>query len=136
MYPYHLEINNQTDLYQLNDGRFQLIKPGPIAPVMVGFKYILVKHSIAVYLKALDIDRVKFNPAIIWHRKEDIEDLSYTQIEVNHHFDSQNMNALNLDGSKFLLMDNRYLFVTPELKTKLETSPLNWTFSEGFSNFG
>ena len=136
MHPYHVEISNQTDLYQLNDGRFQLIKQGPLDPVMVGFKYILIKNSIAEHLKGMAIDRVTFKPAIIWNRKDDVEDLSYTKIEVNHHFDSESMNDIDLDGSQFLLMDNRYLFVTPELKIKIDASPLNWSFSEGFGSFG
>tara|TARA_B110000196_G_C21144824_1_gene665964 strand:+ start:560 stop:970 length:411 start_codon:yes stop_codon:yes gene_type:complete len=136
MHPYHVEIFNQTDLYQLNDGRFQMIKSGPLDSVMVGFKYILVKNSIADTLKELDIDRVTFKPAIIWNRKNDTEDLSYTKMEVSHHFESENLNDIDIEGSQFLLLDNRYLFVSPELKVKLEASTLNWTFSKGFGNFG
>ncbi len=136
MYPYHVEVDNQTVFFQLSDGRFQFIKPGPLAPVMVGFKYVLIKKSIADILKEVNIERISFKPAIIWNRKDDFEDLSYCQMIVNHHFNSENLIDLNLDGLQFLLMDERYLFVTPKLKIKLEKLPLDWKFSEGFGNFG
>ena len=136
MYPYHVEISNQIGLYQLHDGRFQLIKQGPLEPVMIGYKYILLKNSIADQLKVLDIDRIKFKPAIIFNRKEETEDDSYTQMEVNHHFEPGSIHDLNLDGLQFLLLDHRYLFVTPDLKICIEALGINWEFSKGLSNFG
>ncbi|MFN3014559.1 hypothetical protein ACK1CN_01345 [Vibrio coralliilyticus] len=136
MQAYHVEITNQTNLNQLNDGRFQMIKQGRLDPVMVGYKYVLVKNTIAEILKKLDIQGVTFKPATIWNRKEDIEDHSYTQLEVNQHFDSANTNDLDLSGLQFLVMDNRYLFVSPELMLKLGNSGIKWAFSKGFSNFG
>ncbi len=135
LYPYYVKINNRTDLYQLQDGRFQLIKQGPLDSKMVGYKYVLVKNSVADYLHSLGIERVTFKPAIVWNRASDTEDLSYTQVLVNHHFNTEDINDLDIEGSQFLIMDQRYLFVTPGLKSKLEKSSLGWTFSAGLSSF-
>lgn len=136
MKPFYFEIHNKTDLYELNDGRFQLIKDGPLDPIMVGFKYILVKTDISEYFQSLGIERVTFEPTTLWNRKTDSEDFSYMKMIVNHHFSSSDLNDINLDGYQFLLMDNHYLFFTPLLKNTLEASNKGFVFSEGLSNFG
>lgn len=136
MYPFHLEINNETDLYQLNDGRFQLAREGKIDSIMIGFKYILLDNEIAAKLQNINIERVSFQPAVIWNRKTDTEYTNYQLMTVHRHFDSSNLNDIDLDGKQFLILDNRYLFVTPELKRELEASGLKLSYSEGFSNFG
>ncbi len=136
MYPFHIEVNNETDLYHLNDGKFQLIRDGKVDSVMVGFKYILVKSEIAEKLQEIGIDRISFKPATIWNRKTDAVYKDYQLMSVHRHFDSSNLNDIDLDGKQFLVLDNQYLFATPELKKALERSELNFSFSEGFSNFG
>jgi hypothetical protein len=61
MYPYYVEISNQADLYQLNDGRFQLVKQGPLDSTMVGFKYIVLKSIIADLLKKLELSALSWS---------------------------------------------------------------------------
>jgi len=136
MYPYSLEIENEVDLFHLSDGRYQLIKSGKISPIMSGFKYLLVEDEIASYLQSLEIERVTYSPAIIWDRKNDIEHKNYQSMNINHHFESGEISDIDLTGKQFLLMGNRYPFVTPELKSTLENSPYNFKFSHGLSNFG
>ena len=136
MHPYHVDISNSVDLYQLNDGRFQLTKNGSIDPIMVGFRYILLKNSIADSIKELGVKGVSFKPAIIWDRQSNYEDNSYMQMNVDTQLNSDSIGSINLHGTQFLLMDERYLFVTPELKAKLELSSVIWEFSHAFSNFG
>lgn len=136
MIPYHVETSSPIDLYQLGDGRFQVTKRGNAGDFISGFKYLLVRSKIADVLKTMDIDRVSFKPAVIWDRKTDEEDHSFTQMVVNHHFDSENLNDINTEGSQFLILDNRYLFVSPELKGRLEPMNLGLIFSRGFGDFG
>ena len=38
MYPYYLYIENEVDLYQLKDGRYQIMKKGNVSPIMIGYK--------------------------------------------------------------------------------------------------
>ena len=132
---YHFEIENSVDLYQLNDGRFQIIRKGVLAPMMIGYKYILVEKDIATYFMELGIDRVRFEPAIVWDRKSDSENIDYVSIRVNHHFDTTEIGDIDCSGTQFLLYDNQQLFVSSELKAELEKSPYKFTFTEGFSHF-
>lgn len=136
MYPFHLEISNKVDLYQLNDGRYQLTADGPVEKMMIGHKYILLQNEIVDVLLDLGVERAVFEPATIWNRKTDTEYSDYQKMSVHRHFASSDLNGIDLDGTQFLVMDNHYLFVTPELKSALETTKLNLEFSEGFSNFG
>ncbi len=135
MYPYHIEIVNETGLYQLKDGRYQITKKGNISPVMIGYKYILVENTIAEYIQSLEVERVTFKPAIIWARSVDVEHSNYQEMVVNHHFDSSQINDLDLEGKQFLLMDNQYLFASSELKSILSDSDIVIEFSEGLSRF-
>ena len=136
MYPFNLNICNEVNLYKLDDGRYQPIKRGPIDPIMIGHKYVLVKKDIAEYFKSLDIERVTYEPAIIWDRSTDTEHKDFVRLLINHHFDTGQIDDIDISGKQFLLMDNNYVFVTPQLKSKLEHSEYGFKFSEGMTNFG
>ena len=109
MLPYHLNISNETDLYRLDKDKFQMTSDGSVEPIMIGYKYVLFDSDIADYIAPLEIQRVKYTPAIIWNRKTGVEYRKYTQLIVSHHFDSVQINDIDLDGMRFLIMDNRYL---------------------------
>lgn len=136
MLPYYLEIENDTGLYQLNDGRYQLIKKGRVDPVMVGFGYVLVEDEVATYFQSLGIERVRFEPAVIWDRSDNSEYPNYQRMIVNHRFSPSEIDDIDLDGKQFLVMDNQYLFASPELKALLEQSSFGFQFSLGLSQFG
>ena len=135
MYPYHINVSNETGLYLLKDGRYQTTQKGEISPIMIGFGYILVDNRIAKYFQSLEVERVTFKPAIIWVRSSDIEHSNYKEMVVNHHFDSSQINDINIDGLQFLLMHNQFLFASPDLKSELESSGIALQFSEGLSEF-
>jgi hypothetical protein len=135
MYPYYIEISNEAGLYKLKDGRFQIIKKGDLSPLMVGYKYILVEHKIAEYFQSLEVERVTFKPAIIWNRRSDIEYSNYQEMVVHHQFESLQIHDIDIDGKQFLLMNNRHLFASPELKSVLINSSLEFKFSKGLSSF-
>jgi len=135
MYPYHIYVENEVDLYQLDDGRYQTLKKGDISPIMIGYKYVLVENKVVEYFQNLEIERVTYKPATIWSRRTDAENSNYQEMIVHHHFESSQINDVDLDGRKFLLMDDRYLFSSPELKSVLSGSDLGLEFSEGLSHF-
>jgi len=136
MYPFNLNICNEVNLYKLDDGRYQPIKRGPIEPIMIGHKYVLVKEDIAEYFRSLDIERVTYEPAIIWDRSTDTEHKDFVRLLINRHFDTGQIDDIDISGKQFLLMDNNYVFVTPQLKSELEQSEYGFKFSEGMTNFG
>ena len=136
MYPFNLSVCNQVGLFKLADVRYQPIKKGPIDSIMVGHEYVLVQKDIAEYFKSLNIERVMYSPAIIWDRPSNVEYDGYVELLVNHHFCQDQINDLDIDGRQFLIMNNEYLFVTPELKNILECSDFGFEFTEGLSYFG
>ena len=136
MHPFHLNISNDVNLVKLDDGRYQPIRRGLIEPVMIGHKYVLVKKEIAEYFKAIDVERVTYEPAIIWERSTDTEHTDYVRLLINHHFETSQIDDIDISGKQFLLMNNNYVFVTPTLKSELEQSKYDFQFSEGMTNFG
>jgi len=123
-------------LFRLNDGRFQLTKDGPIAPFMNGFGYVLIQPDLAHFIAELDIDGIRFEPAIVWHRGKDEEFGPYLNLRVGQFFNWQKMDALDLSGYKMYSLNDTDLFVSPALKRKLEASAFNYlSFSEGLESF-
>jgi hypothetical protein len=135
--PFYIYCDEPADsLYQLQDGRFQLIAGGPIAPFMVGSDYVLIEEALANFLLVRGLDDIRFAPAIIYRRSTGEEYRTHEQITVRQRFDQRTIRDLALDGDRLLLMNNRYLFVSPTLKIALEDSGFRYLrFSEGLSEF-
>ena len=136
MYPYYLNICNDVDLFKLSDGKYQLIKHGRIEPLMVGHNYVIAEKELATYFLGLDIERINFEPTVIIDRGKNEEYSNYVKLVINHHFNSGQINDINLNGKQFLVMDKRYLFTSPELKSILEKSQYQFVFTEGLTGFG
>lgn len=136
-YPYFVYTKiKSVNLYQLNDGRFQMIKQGSLALLMCGYQYVIVEDKFADYLDALDIRSIELRKVIIWNRQTNKEFRNYKQILFDRHFSLNQINDLNIDGIKMMLMDNHHLFVSPKLKQILEKSEFDYLlFSEGLSQF-
>ena len=135
--PFSLSCSLPADsLYQLADGRFQLIANGPIAPLMTGFDYVLAEKPLAEFLFARGLERVRFLPAIIYRRGTGEEYHTHEQLLVGQRFSSTSIRDVALDGERLLLMDERYLFASPSLKEVLAESQFDYLqFSEGLSEF-
>jgi hypothetical protein len=135
--PFHLSCSLPADsLYQLEDGRFQLIANGPIAPLMTGFGYVLAEKALAEFLFTRGLERVGFLAAIIYHRGTGEEYHTHEQLLVGQRFCSGSIKDVALDGERLLLMDERYLFTSPSLKEALAQSQFDYfRFSEGLSEF-
>ncbi len=139
MLPFALDSKlDVLDLYELeSDGRFQLIRVGALGPVMIGYNYILFATTLAEQLCSFDLEGIRFETAVIWDRTQDIEHSGYQQAHISNHFSFDQINDVNLDGLRFFVMDNRYLFASPSLKLILESEFSNhFNFTDGLSNFG
>ncbi len=135
MYPYHLGISNNGFLYELGDGRFQLMNGAEPEQIMTGHGYVLVENKLATTLENLDIERINFYPAILFDRSKMKELSTHSKMVVNHHFDSDQIKDIDIEGKQFLLMSNQYLFVSPELKKILQEVVPQFTYSKGLSRF-
>ncbi len=123
-------------LYELKDGRFQLMESGALPPFLPGYGYLLVEHALATYLQSLDIERTTFEPAILFNPATKEEHNTHTRIRVHQFFRSGELSDLSLDGVRLLTLNDQYYFVSPELKAALEVSPFRYlSFSEGLSAF-
>lgn len=135
--PFHVSCcESAIGLYELADGRFQLIEDGPIAPLMVGPGYVLVENRLADHLRELQLERVKFVPATIWHRRTGQEFRTHERLVIGQQFSSDQFNDLNLEGSRLLCLNGEYLFASPELVRHLRESPFPYLrFSEGLKGW-
>ena len=124
-------------LYQLSDGRFQIVEKGKdLAPLMLGYGYILAEAPFANFLETLDLPEFEIIEAVIYDPVEQHEDRTYKQLRIHQEFSAKMINDLDLDGEQIFLMNNRDLFVSPLLKSRLENSPFDYfRFSEGLSLF-
>jgi hypothetical protein len=137
MYPYHVYTEEiPVELYPLKDGRFQLIRDGKLGPFMSGPNYLLIERKLAQYLEKLNVENATFREAVILDRSKNEEHHSHKEVIVSQHFSSDEINDIDMDGDRILMMGNEYIFVSPSLKDKLEKSEFGYLrFSEGLSNF-
>lgn len=131
--PYHLSCAEEHALlYQLSDGSFQIMEEGGLAPMMIGHRYVLVEHSLADYLEAMDLPRLEIVDAVIYDPRKQQELRTHRQLRIGQRFTSDMIRDINLDGERLLLMDDQYVFASLQLKEKLERSPFRYLrFSEG-----
>ena len=125
-----------TRLYELGDGRFQLIEQGPIAPLMSGYRYLLVERELALLLHDLGLERVRHEPAVLFKRATGEEMHTHVRLHVSQFFTENMLPDIPLEGLRLLTFNDQYYFASPELKTCLEASPFDYLqFSEGLSGF-
>lgn len=133
---FHVSSESNVALIQLQNGKFQKTTNGDIEELLTGHGYVLVKNSLAKTISDLEVQGVTFKPATLWDRKTDVDDNSYEQMFIEHTFSSDEVESLPLDGNRFFLMDDKYVFVTPGLMKELSKSPFQIEFSLGLSEFG
>jgi RimJ/RimL family protein N-acetyltransferase len=124
-------------IYGRNDGRIQLMQPIPVPPFIQSPGCFLVERALAEFLKAFDVERVSYWPAVLFDPVSEREIDSHVRLHVGHGFDFGKMDDLPLDGLRMMLMDGRDCFVSPELKTLLQASPFRYLkFSKGMQGYG
>ena len=138
MYPFSVESKiPSVGLYLLDDGRFQMIEQGKLAPFMKGCDYILVENKLADFLASLNIPHLEIKDAIVWNRGKNEEYSDYKELVFRksiRYVTEENINHLDLQGLQVYLFLPSHLFVSPELKALLERSGFDYLrFHEGFS---
>ena len=133
---YNVESKSGHDLYQLIDGRYQIIRKGRFSDILLGHEYILVKEYIADFLLCNEVKGIRFEPAIIYDKTSAQEWHDYCVMLFDCTFNASMISMLDHAGLKAYCMDSRYLFVTPDLKVLLETTNFKLQFSQGLNHFG
>src|SRR4030095_7037758 len=135
--PYHMTCpQSHARLYQLKDHRFQIVEEGGLAPVMIGYEYVLVEEDFAQYLTSLYLPRLEIIDAIIYDPRLKQEIRTYRELRIDQQFSSGMIRDIDLDGERFLLMDRQYLFVSGPLRKRLEASRFKYLrFTEGLTEF-
>jgi len=123
-------------VYELDDGRFQLIDPGPISPFLAGYRYLLVEQNLATFLATLGIERLHHEPAVLFNRGTGEELHTHVRLHAGQFFNENQLLDLPLDGLRLLTMNDQDYFVSPELKVRLEAAPFQYLrFTEGLIGF-
>jgi hypothetical protein len=124
-------------VYELEDGRFQFVESGTSAPYMECYQALLVENLLADFLRSLGLNRVKFEPVVLFDRTTGEEQRSHTRVRVGQLFREDQILDMELDGPRLLTLNDEYYFASPDLKNLLERSPFAYLrFSEGLSGFG
>jgi hypothetical protein len=128
--------NSGAGLFELSDGRFQKIEAGALAPWCAGYGYLLVERKLAKFLEAAEIERVKFEPAIVFDPSTHEEDRTLVRVHIDQFFASDQIQDLPLEGNRLLTMGDSHVFVSPALRTRLDDAGFDYLqFTEGLSGF-
>lgn len=123
-------------LYPLSDGRFQIMEEGALAPLMIGYEYVLVESALAEYLAALDLPDLSISEAVLYDARRQLEVRTHRQLHVGQQFSADEIRDIEMDGERLLLMDDDSLFASPALQRRLELSPFKYLrFTEGLDEF-
>src|SRR5262249_39040483 len=127
--PFHMSCDRRhARLYQLADGRFQIVEEGELAPLMIEFGYVLVEKEFAQYLLDLHLPGIDIVDAVIYEPWQKEEIYTHRQLRIDQHFSSDMLHYtdrnlypdvvrdIDLTGERFLLMDSQYVFVTEPLR--------------------
>ena len=124
----------QPMLYELTDGRFQLMDPTPPSPFMVGRGYLLVERPLADFLREQGLERMRLEPAVLFDRATGEEHHDHVRVRIGQFFTHDQMHDLALEGPRLLTMNDEYCFVSEELKSRLQEAGFPYLrFSRGLS---
>lgn len=123
-------------LFEISNGRFQLLEQLPVPPLVAGYGYLLVEQRLAFRLQELEVERVKFEQAVLFNPASGEEQRTHTRLRVNQFLRAGDLRDVSLDGLRLLTLNDQYYFVSPALKVVLEKGEFPYLrFSEGLSEF-
>lgn len=103
---------------------------------MAGYGYLLVEQAFADFLQKIDVERVTFEPAVLYSPVTGEEFHSHVRIRVSQFFRANDLPNLNLTGLRMLTLNDQYYFASLDLKEALEVRSFGYlSFSEGLSEF-
>jgi hypothetical protein len=135
--PYSVNCDLPAPLvFELNDGRFQLIDQTPVSPFMAGRGYLLVEQALADCLRHTGVEGVAYESAVLFNPATGEECHSHIRVRVAQVFRDHQLRDLNLSGRRMLTLNDQYYFVSQELLSVLQAGSFPYlSFSEGFSRF-
>lgn len=137
MLPFFIDSRiSPVRLFELDDGRFQLVDQAEVGPFLPGNGYLLVENRLAEFLVEHDVERIVCEDVVLFDRPSGKEFRSHTRIRVKQYFTHEQIKDLDLTGLRLLTMNDEYYFVTRELKELLEQARFDYlSFSEGLEGF-
>lgn len=136
--PFHVwcELDGAR-LYERADGRFQQLERGVLAPWYQLHRCLLVERGLAELLRSFDLDRVAFEPAVVFDPVSGQENHTLARVRIGQFFTPDQMRDLSMDGSRLLVMNDSHVFASPDLKDLLCNAKIPYLrFSEGLRGFG
>jgi hypothetical protein len=135
--PLHISCNSPAAaLYELADGRFQKISGGPVAPFIVGPRYVLVEEPLAKYLQELLIPNIEIVRAVVWDRASNVEIRTHWQVKIGQWFSADQIKDLDLNGERLLVLNDEHVFCSPALGRLLKDGGFPYLrFREGLEWF-
>jgi len=137
MLPFLIECEIPTvRLFELADGRFQLLESGAVGPFIPLHGYLLVEHRFADFLIQEGVERIKCENVVCFDRISGREFSTHVRIRVGQVFSPDQIYDLDLVGPRILTMNDEHYFASPELRDLLATNSFDYlSFSEGLSRF-
>ena len=127
----------QPLLFELADGRFQLIDRTPPSPFMAGPRYLLVEQALADFLRELALERVRFEPAVLFDRATGVEHRDHVRVRIGQFFTHDQIHDLAVDGCRLMTLNEEYCFASDALVSRLRAAGFPYLrFSLGLSQFG
>jgi hypothetical protein len=124
-------------LFELADGRFQLLEAAPAGPFLGGHGYLLVESDLATFLVQQGVQRITCEDAVLFDRPSGSEFFTHVRIQVEQYFTPDQIRDLDLTGPRLLTMNDEYYFVSPALRDLLQHASFDYlAFSEGLGGFG
>lgn len=137
MLPFLIESRaDSVRLFELNDGRFQILEAAPVGPFLSGPGYLLVERNLGEFLVEHGVERIVCEDAILFDRPSGTEFRTHVRIRVDQYFTSDQIYDLDLTGPRLLTMNDEYYFASPDLRDRLQQAPFGYlTFSPGLTGF-
>jgi hypothetical protein len=104
---------------QRSDGRFQIMEEGELAPLMVGYEYVLVDRNLAEYVAVLDLPRLGISEAVLYGAWRQQEVRTHSQLHIGQRFSSGHDSGRR-SGRRKISANGRRLLVrhsSPEVQT-------------------
>ncbi|MBQ4811506.1 hypothetical protein J8M20_09160 [Pseudoalteromonas luteoviolacea] len=130
------EPEDSAQLYELKDGRFQIVGPGVLYDILLVSGYILVSERFAVFLDNLKISGIRLESAVIYNPANKKEIYTHQKMEVLKKYNKKNMNQI-IDSTicKIAQYGNGCIFVNAPLKTEIEKVYKDYIFHHEFSYY-
>lgn len=137
MLPFFIDSRiSPVRLFELDDGRFQLLDAAEVSPFLPGYGYLLVEKRLSEFLVEHGVVRIVCQDVVLFDRPSGKEFRSHARIRVKQYFTPEEINDLDLTGLRLLTMNDEYYFVSKELKELLELARFDYLrFSEGLDGF-